>query len=65
MIIYSIYKITNNINQKIYIGFTENLQKRILKHKCMPQDRLRLDRIFLLIIFTQAQNNLKQLLKIF
>lgn len=31
--IYSIYKLTNNVNQKIYIGFTKNFKARINKHK--------------------------------
>lgn len=33
MLIYSIYKITNKINQKVYIGYTENINKRIQEHK--------------------------------
>jgi group I intron endonuclease len=30
--IYSIYKVTNNINQKNYIGFTDNFENRIKRH---------------------------------
>jgi hypothetical protein len=33
MSIYSIYKITNIINNKIYIGFCSNFKKRIYRHK--------------------------------
>jgi group I intron endonuclease len=32
MDIYSIYKITNTINEKIYIGFTNNFERRIVEH---------------------------------
>lgn len=32
MKIFSIYKVTNNINQKIYIGFTDNFESRIKRH---------------------------------
>ena len=32
MVIYSIYKITNTINNKIYIGFTSNFELRKRKH---------------------------------
>lgn len=32
MSIYSIYKIVNNINGKIYIGFSRNVEKRICDH---------------------------------
>ncbi len=31
--IYSIYKITNTINNKCYIGFTENIQRRWAAHR--------------------------------
>ena len=35
MSIYSIYKITNKINNKVYIGFTQNIERRMLNHfKC-------------------------------
>jgi len=33
MKIYTIYKATNNINNKVYIGFTQNFKKRIASHK--------------------------------
>jgi group I intron endonuclease len=33
MSIYSIYKITNNVTGKIYIGFCSNFKKRIYRHK--------------------------------
>lgn len=33
MDIYSIYKVTNNVNDKVYIGFTNNLKRRIKRHK--------------------------------
>lgn len=33
MNIYSIYKVTNLINDKVYIGFTKNLKSRIKAHK--------------------------------
>lgn len=33
MTIYTIYKITNTINNKVYIGFTNNFEKRIKQHK--------------------------------
>jgi group I intron endonuclease len=33
MNIYSIYKVTNKINNKVYIGFCCNFQKRIYRHK--------------------------------
>ena len=32
MVIYSIYKITNTINNKIYIGFTSDFELRKRKH---------------------------------
>lgn len=32
MDIYSIYKITNTINDKVYIGFTKNFERRIVEH---------------------------------
>ena len=32
---YKIYKCTNNVNGKIYIGYThKTLEKRIIEHKC-------------------------------
>jgi group I intron endonuclease len=30
---YSIYKITNNVNQKVYIGFTEDIERRWKQHR--------------------------------
>lgn len=33
MTIYSIYKATNIINNKVYIGFTNNFEKRLIAHK--------------------------------
>lgn len=33
MDIYSIYRITNKINNKVYIGYTENVKKRFRDHK--------------------------------
>lgn len=33
MIIYTIYKITNIVNNKNYIGFTKNFERRIKQHK--------------------------------
>lgn len=32
MDIYSIYKITNTINDKVYIGFTKNFERRMVEH---------------------------------
>lgn len=38
MIIYTIYKVTNKINNKVYIGFTSNYFARIKQHKkCLTQ----------------------------
>ena len=31
--VYSIYKITNTVNGKVYIGFTENVERRWRQHK--------------------------------
>lgn len=33
IVIYSIYKITNKVNSKVYIGFTQNLQRRWWAHR--------------------------------
>jgi group I intron endonuclease len=41
--IFSIYKITNQINQKLYIGYTENTTKRWRDHKS-SKDQIHLHR---------------------
>lgn len=33
--IYSIYKITNKVNNKVYVGFTQNVQRRWWAHRSM------------------------------
>ena len=33
MNIYTIYKLTNKINQKSYIGFTNNIERRLYEHR--------------------------------
>lgn len=38
MNLYSIYKITNNINKKIYIGYTSNVSKRIRDYRSNRDD---------------------------
>lgn len=41
---YSIYKVTNLVNGKIYIGQTsQSLQQRMREHKCKPNSSLHLD----------------------
>ena len=32
---FSIYKCTNNVNNKVYIGYTENFDKRIEEHRTL------------------------------
>lgn len=33
-----VYKITNTINNKVYIGITNNYKKRWSNEKCNPKD---------------------------
>lgn len=39
MIIYSIYKFVNKINNKVYIGYTENINKRLSEHKTLSKSK--------------------------
>lgn len=39
MLIYSIYKATNTVNGKVYIGFDSNWPKRRITHKCASKSQ--------------------------
>lgn len=39
MLIYSIYKATNKVNGKVYIGFDSNWPKRRISHKCASKTK--------------------------
>jgi len=51
-----VYQITNNINNKIYIGITNNYQKRWSNEKCLPKDPKRQQVIQLAIHKYGAEN---------
>ena len=54
MIIYSLYKVVNTFNGKVYIGFTKNFTKRLNEHK---QDFKRFDTKFYKAIKKYGMDN--------
>jgi group I intron endonuclease len=54
VIIYSIYKIVNSVNGKVYIGYTKNFDKRLNEHK---QDSKRFNTKFYKAIKKYGWNN--------